>query len=176
MIRSMSYLNGKVAYLCGPIHAANDDGIGWREAITPRLQAFGIVVDDPCKKTANGFGEVKDDKKKIIETIKAGNFSEAKKMFYPIVRKDLRSVDKADFLIMVYDPNIHMFGTIHEMVVAHTQRKPILLWFDKNNIDKFNPWCLTLVKENMIFTEWDAMFEYLNKIDTGDFDSSYWTL
>jgi len=172
----MSYLKGKTVYLAGPIHAVADDGIGWRDSITPQLQTFGLNVDDPCKKTVNGVGEVKDDKKFIIELIKSGNFSEAKKLFYPIVRKDLRSVDKADFLIVVYDPTIHLFGTLHEMVIAHTQRKPILLWFDKNNIDKFNPWCLTLVKENMIFTEWDDVLKYLCKIDIGEFDSSYWTL
>jgi hypothetical protein len=172
----MGYLNNKVAYLAGPIHAVADDGIGWRDAITPMLESHGIIVDDPCKKTVGGMGEVKDDKKMIIDLIKGGNFGEAKKRFYPIVRKDLRSIDKADFLIVVYDPTIHMFGTIHEMVTAHHQRKPILLWFDKNHIDKFNPWCLTLVKENMIFTEWNAMFDYLRQIDTGEFDSSYWTL
>jgi nucleoside 2-deoxyribosyltransferase len=172
----MGYLQDKVVYLAGPIHAVEDDGIGWRDAITPMLESHGIIVDDPCKNTANGFGEVKDDKKMLIELIKTGNFSEAKRKFYPIVRKDLRSVDKADFLIAVYDPTIHMFGTIHEMVTAHHQRKPILLWFDKNKIEKFNPWCLTLVKENMIFTDWNDMFTYLRRIDTGDIDSSYWTL
>jgi hypothetical protein len=173
----MGYLKNKVAYLAGPIHAVADDGIGWRDMLTPILQSkYGVVIEDPCKKTVNGKGEVKDDKKMLIECIKSGNFAEVKKMFYPIVRKDLRSIDKADFLVVVYDPTIHMFGTIHEMVVAHTQRKPILLWFDKDNIEKFNPWCLTLVKENMIFTDWDVMIQYLNKIDAGEFDSSYWTL
>jgi hypothetical protein len=172
----MGYLQGKVAYLAGPIHAVADDGIGWRDAITPMLESHGVVVDDPCKKTVNGVGEVKDDKKMIIELIKNGKFAEAKKRFYPIVRKDLRSVDKADFLVVVYDPTVHMVGSLHEMVIAHTQRKPILLWFDKNKIEKFNPWCLTLVKENMIFTDWNDMFDYLRKIDDGEFDSSYWTL
>lgn len=173
----MGYLGDKNVYLAGPIHAVADDGIGWRDVITPKLiSRYGVTVDDPCKKTANGMGEVKDDKKMLVECIKKGDFSAVKKLFYPIVRKDLRSVDKADFIIVVYDPTVHMFGTIHEMVVAHAQRKPILLWFDKNNIEKFNPWCLTLVKDNMIFTDWDNMFTYLDKIDGGDFDSSYWTL
>jgi nucleoside 2-deoxyribosyltransferase len=176
MLQATNYLNGKVAYLCGPIHAVADDGVGWRDAITPRLKNFGIIVDDPCKKTVNGMGEVKDDKKMLIELMKTGDFGQVKKKFYPIVRKDLRAVDKADFLIVVYDPTIHIFGTIHEMIIASQQRKPILLFFDKAKIDKFNPWCLTLVKENMIFTEWDDMFAYLNKIDLGEFDTSYWTL
>jgi len=77
---------------------------------------------------------------------------------------------------VVYDPTIHIVGTLHEMIIAHTQQKPILLWFDENKIEKFNPWCLTLIKENMIFTEWDDVITHLRKIDSGEFDSSYWTL
>lgn len=172
----MKYLKDKLVYLAGPIHACSDDGMGWRESITPKLLEYGLQVEDPCKKTINGFGEVKDDKKKLIDLIKNGEFGEAKKLFYPIVRKDLRCIDRADFVIVVYDPTVHMFGTIHELVVAHNQRKPILLWFDKNNIEKFNPWCLTLVKEGCIFTEWEAMYKYLDEINKGIFNTSYWTI
>jgi hypothetical protein len=172
----VNYLKDKIVYLCGPIHAAIDDGMGWRNDITPKLQQLGLIVDDPCKKTANGVGEVKDDKKMFIELVKSKNYSEAKKQFYPIIRKDLRSVDKADFLIVVYDPTLHLVGTLHEIFTAHIQRKPILLWYDGKNAEKFNPWTLNFVKENMIFTNWEDMFKYLHIIDGGNFDSSYWTL
>lgn len=173
----MKYLSNKQVYLAGPIHACNDDGIGWRDSITPRLiNDFGLVVEDPCKKTVGGFGEVKDDKKALIELIKNKKFLEVKKIFWNIVRKDLRAVDKSDFIIVVYDPTVHMFGTIHEMVEASHQKKPILMWFDESKIEHFNPWALTLVKENCIFTKWDDLFDYLKEIDNGKIDSSYWTL
>jgi nucleoside 2-deoxyribosyltransferase len=173
----MSYLKNKQVYLAGPIHAVVDDGMGWREEVTPILiEKFGLVVDDPCKKTVNGVGEVKEDKKKLIDLIKNRQFKEAKQLFWPIVRKDLRAVDRSDFLIVVYDPTVHMFGTIHEMIEASHQKKPILMWFDEKKIESFNPWALALVKENCIFTKWADLFDYLKVIDSGKIDSSYWTL
>ena len=172
----MNYLKNKNVYLAGPIHACKDDGIGWRNMITPFLEKFELDVVDPCKMTINGVGEVKDDKKKIIDLIKAGKFLEAKEQFYPIVRKDLRCVDRSDFIICVYDPTLHMCGTLHELVIAHQQRKPIFLYFDKKNIEKVNPWILTFVKASWIFTDWQEMLDQLKEIDAGHFDSSYWTI
>ena len=172
----MSYLKGKTVYLAGPIHAVADDGIGWRNFLTPKLETFGLNVDDPCKNTAKGVGEVKDDKLKFNTLISEEKYQEVKEAFYPIVRKDLRSVDKADFLIAVYDPSIHMLGTIHEMVVADTQKKPILLWFDKKHKNNVNTWVFTFVKSAWIFTDWEVLINYLSKVDEGIMDSSHWTL
>lgn len=175
----MNYLKNKVCYLAGPIHAAstNDDGTGWRNYITPFLiEKFGLIVEDPCKKTANGFGEVADDKKMLKELIKQGKFLEVKEKFYPIVRKDLRSIDKSDFLIVVYDPTIHMCGTIAEVVLGHQQRKPMLMFFDKEKIEHVNPWMLTYFKHDSIFTDWNKLLQHLEEVDAGNFNTSYWTL
>jgi len=173
----VSYLKGKLVYLAGQIHADQGDGIAWRDSITPMLiEKFGLVVEDPCKKTANGVGEVGDDKKAIIELIKSKKFREAKERFWPIVRKDLRSVDRSDFLIVVYDPTVPTVGTIHEIIEANHQKKPILMWYDETKIEHFNPWALVLIKENCLFTKWDELFAYLEVIDSGKIDSSYWTL
>jgi hypothetical protein len=173
----MNYLKDKIVYLCGSIHAVSDDGLGWRTTITPNLtDIFGVIVDDPCKKTVNGQGEVADDKKILKELIKDGKFLEVKEKFYPIVRKDLRSVDKCDFLIVVYDPTVHLVGTIAEIILAHQQRKPMLMFFDKAKQESVNPWIFTYFKDTCIFTEWNKMFEYLENINSGKFDTSYWTL
>ena len=172
----MKYLKNKTVYLAGPIHAVSDDGIGWRDYITPKLNDFGINVDDPCKSSLTGIGEVKDDKKILKELIKNKKFQEVKELFYPIVRKDLRSVDKADFLIVVYDPTIHMCGTLAEIILGHSQRKPMLMFVSPEKITEINPWILTYFKVSWIYDNWDDMFNYISKIDSGDFDTSYWTL
>jgi nucleoside 2-deoxyribosyltransferase len=172
----MSYLKGKTVYLAGPIHAVADDGIGWRDNITPKLQNFGLNVDDPCKKLVKGVGEVKEDKIRFNKLIEEEKWQEVKEQFYPVVRADLRSVDKADFLIAVYDPTIHMCGTLHELVLADSQKKPILLWFDPKHKKKLNPWIFTFVKSTWIFTNWDNVITYLQNIDNGIMDSSHWTL
>lgn len=173
----MNYLSGKTVYLAGPIHDSKvvDDGIGWRNYITPILkEKYNVIVDDPCQKTLNGMGEVKDDKKMFRELIKTGNFLEVKRLFYPVVKKDLRSVDKCDFMIVVYDPTIHMMGTIAEIILACSQKKPMLMWYDKSKIEHFNPWVLTYFKATSIFTEWEDMFKHLDTINAGVFDTSYW--
>lgn len=172
----MSYLKDKVVYLAGPIHAVTDDGIGWRDSITPELKKFGLIVDDPCKKTVNGSGEVTDDKKKFKELIKQGKIQECKEAFFPIVRKDLRAVDKSDFLIVVYDPTIHMCGTIAEIILAHQQRKPLIMFVDPTKVQEINPWILTYIKASWLHTGWDSVINYLTQIDNGNFDTSYWTL
>jgi nucleoside 2-deoxyribosyltransferase len=172
-----NYLKDKKVYLAGPIHAVSDDGTGWRDYMTPKLkELFGLVVDDPCKKSATGFTEVKEDKKILKQLIADDKYQEVKEKFYPIVRKDLRSVDQADFLIAVYDPTIHMCGTIHELVVADQQKKPILLWINPDHSQDVNPWIFTFVKSTWIFRDWDKMIAYLKNVDNGIMDSSHWTL
>ena len=173
----MSYLSGKTVYLCGPLHAEEDDGIGWRELITPRLVSdYGLIVDDPTKKTANGVGEVGEDKARFKKLIKEKKFLEAKEAFWPIVRKDLRSVDKADFLIFNYLPASPTIGTWHEIINAQYQKKPILMKYPEHCLDIFNPWVLTFVKATWCFPTWQELFEELDKVNNKQFDSSHWTL
>jgi len=171
------YLKNKVVYLCGPLGAVDDDGIGWRREITPHLESLGIIVDDPTKSTASGIGEVADDKKRFRKLILNEDFATLKEQFWPIVRKDLRSVDKSDFLIVNYDAKVPTVGTYDECTRASIQKKPILLKYDKTQLDMFNPWVVTWVKKNEFFSSWEDLIDYLkNKIDNGIFSSSTWTL
>lgn len=172
----MNYLKDKTVYLTGPITAVKDDGIGWRKDITGSLQGFGIIVDDPTQTVVGGAGEIGQDKARFKQLLAEGKIAEAKEAFFPVVRKDLRSVDKADFLVLYYDPKIQMVGTIHELVIAHLQRKPILMFVEKANIGDMNPWILTFIKNGCIFTSWQDMMIYLKDVDDGKFNTSYWTL
>lgn len=172
----MTYLNGKTVYLCGPLHAEKDSGIGWREHITPKLLDYGLVVDDPTKKTVNGVGEVGDDKARFKELILQKKFQQLKEEFWPIVRKDLRSVDRSDFLIFNYVAGVPTVGTYHEIIISSQQKKPILLKYDENELDKFNPWVLTFVKSSWCFSTWEELYEELDRVNNRQFDSSHWTL
>ncbi len=172
----MGYLQGKTCYLTGPITAVEDDGVGWRKSITTSLEQFGIIVDDPTKNTVNGLGEVGTDKQKFKDMLAQGKIEEVKKEFYPIIRKDLRSVDKSDFLILHYDPAVPMMGTVHELVMAHLQRKPILMHIEKDKVKDINPWILVFIKNGCLFTQWQDMIVYLHGIDSGTFNTSHWTL
>lgn len=176
----MNYLKDKTVYLTGPITAVKDDGVGWRKNITASLQGFGIIVDDPTQTVVGGAGEIGQDKARFKRLLAEGKIAECKKAFWPVARKDLRSVDKADFLVFYYDPSVPMFGTIDEIITAsRLQKKPVLMMIEENKIKDINPWCLILIKEECIFTSWQEMFIYLKNIDekgpTGS-QTSYWTL
>lgn len=172
----MNYLKGKSVYLCGAMHYLNDSGIDWRDFLAPKLESFGISIVDPTKTTANGVGEVGDDKKLFRELILKEDWENLKEAFWPIVRKDLRAVDKADFIICYYDPRIPTIGTIHELVVASMQKKPIFLKYDTEGLQKFNPWLSVFIKTQYFHNSWDSMLTHLDVIDKGNFDTSYWTL
>jgi hypothetical protein len=169
----MGYLKNKSVYLAGPITNVSDDGVSWRNKITPVLESkYSIIVDDPCKKTLLGIGEIGADKKYFKDLIKNKEFDKVKKEFYKIIRKDLKSVDKADFLILYHDPAVPTIGTIHELVNAINMKKPVLVICE--DIDNLNPWILTLIKSQWLFTNWNDMIIYLDKIDSGDLDTSHW--
>jgi len=173
----MGYLRHKNVYLAGPISDVDDDGVGWREMITPKMAKFGVTVEDPTKKTINGMSEVKDDKDYFKKLAMERKFDELKDAFWPIVRKDLRCVDKADFIIAVYDPHARMCGTIDELRVAKNQQKPILMYCDPAKIDEsFNPWILTFPKKGNFYTDWKDIFATLEDVNNGNFDHNHWTL
>lgn len=172
----MDYLKDKVVYLCGTIHGDSDDGTGWRDEITPKLNKMGIHVLNPCKKVNSEFGEVGEDKRRFKKMVMGEDWDLLKREFWNIVRYDLRCVDKSDFLILYHDPTIPTVGTIHELVIATFEKKVILLKYDKSQLDSFNPWMATFIKSHHFFPEWDLMFDYLKDVNQGILDTSYWVL
>lgn len=175
----MHYLDTKTTYLIGAIHTTmeNDSGVKWREDITPTLvNLFNIIVLNPCKTSLNGFGEINSPKdvRYFKDLIHKREYAKIKDEFYWIVKKDLRCVDKSDFVIFNYHPKLPTIGSMHEVIVAIGQKKPVLIKCDEGLIDDFNPWLLTLIKPQWLFTSWEAMWEYLKQIDTGNLDSSWW--
>jgi hypothetical protein len=169
----MNYLKDKSCYLCGAIKDLSDDGISWRDHITPKLLGYGLIVYDPCKKNDN-MAEIGEAKKNFTNIIMKEDWKKIKEEFWPIVRWDLRSVDKSDFIIFDYNPEVSTVGSIHELVVANLEKKPILLKYNKNQLEKFNPWITIFIKEHNFFTNWDDMFTYLDKINNGELDTSFW--
>lgn len=168
-----NYLNNKTVYLAGSIHHNDEDsGVTWREELTPRLEKFGLNVIDPCKKTLDGVGEIGDDKKILKSMISKKEFGQVRNTFFPILKSDLRCVDISHFIIVNYRPSIRHVGTIHEIVMANIEKKPILLYYPDSELIEFNPWMACLVKEQHIFDDWEKMLNYLSDVDDGMFDTS----
>ena len=172
----MNYLQDKSVYLCGTIYGNANDGVLWRDYMTPLLCDRGIKVLNPCKKVNDVCGEIGADKENFKKMVINEQWGDLKKEFWNIVRYDLRCVDLSDFIVLNYDPTVPTIGTIHELVVATFEKKVILLKYDKNQLDQFNPWMATFIKDHHFFSEWDDMLKYLDKVNDGVLDTSYWVL
>lgn len=172
----MHYLKGKTVYLCGAMAAVADDGKQWREYVTTLLKQRGVQVLDPTRKKSRCASEIDENKELFRKLIKEEKFEELSDVFAPVARWDLRSVDKADFLVVNYDSTVHTFGTIDEIVIANLERKPILVRYDPAQLDTLNPWITVRVKPKHMFSSWKTLFEHLDVVDSGKFDKDLWTI
>ena len=176
-METQKYLDNNRVYLCGAMAAYADSGVSWRKWITPVLkEKYNLTVYDPSDKKVVSAGEIAENKDKFRELIMAEKWSELKTAFAPVVHWDLRAVSKADFLIVYYDATAPSVGTYHELAWAQYDKKPILVKYDKEKLDKFNPWISCLVKPHHLFSDWEKMFEYLDEINDGKIiDTEHWS-
>jgi len=132
-------------------------------------------VIDPTLQKIEGISETGKHKQEFKELLKKKEFARIKELFWPILRRDLRSVDESHVLIWYYNPEEATVGTIHEVVVcSHIERKPILMYVPEDKIGQISPWALTFIKPSWLFTSWKDMEEYLDRVNKKQFDSSKW--
>jgi hypothetical protein len=129
-------------YLSGPMDfvasRANEAKFGWRNRVGEFLQELGVTVFDPWKKPeARGLhdygreGVDTDEIKKdwTFEQSSAAAAARAKITghFWETLHIDLRMVDTSDFVVAYCPTNIYSVGTPHEIALARSERKPVLL-------------------------------------------------
>jgi hypothetical protein len=110
---------------------------GWRARVREYLETLGVTVFDPWDKPAiRGLFEYgREDIKTIRERDRwtfeptaegTSTRAELAEYFWETVHIDLRMVDISDFVIAYCPTNIYSVGTVHEIVVARSQHKPVL--------------------------------------------------
>lgn len=173
----MNRLNGLRCYLAGPIDHAEDDGVGWRMEVSAWLKDMGVLIFDPCNKPLvyAKYKEIEDEKQKMMELKTTGRFYELTERMKEIVHVDLRMTDVSDFLIVYIDPNITMFGTIHELLNSLNQRKPTLVVIEGGRQNASN-WLFGIMDYNFMFDGFDDLRTFLHQIDNGTIggDLSRW--
>ncbi len=93
-------------YLAGSIDFAEDGGKGWRQEITPKLEAIGIphsrILDPTNKKEllTHPYIQCNNEGELMKECREAGDIDGLRKIMKDIVHIDLAMVTKADFLIV----------------------------------------------------------------------------
>lgn len=159
-------LEHSLCYLIGPIDRVADQGKGWRKNIKKRLQNMKIKFLDPTNKLKGLTKEVGTEQQKIKEYKEKNEWEKLSLMMKNVVRSDLRCVDYADYVIMFIDPDVHMFGSIHEMTVAVNQKKPVLIVVNGGK-KKASSWVFGVCDHNLIFDNWDDLCVYLKNVNNG---------
>lgn len=139
--RTEHILRGARVYLSGPMDFVasreEEKRNGWRTRVGEFLRAMGTVVYDPWNKpVVVGMPEYgKEDELTANEREKwsfedgpEGDRTRARlcDVFWPTLHIDLRMVDTTDFTIAYCPTNIYSVGTVHEIVMARLQFKPVL--------------------------------------------------
>jgi hypothetical protein len=134
-------LSGATVYLSGPMDfvASREEEkmFGWRNRISQFLRRYGTTIYDPWYKPPvkglRHYGkedEFSTNKRRnwTYDSSKKGDRTRAElsSEFWPTLHIDLRMTDTCDFIVAYAPTNIYSVGTVHEIVMARLQHKPVL--------------------------------------------------
>lgn len=173
-MRKESFLTGSRVYLAGNIEFTKN-AFKWRHVMSSELKKLGVKVLDPtCPCFCDQDKEDLDTMAELDKWRDAGNFKPLQKFMRDVVRRDLRLIDISDFVIFRIEPSKPTFGTVHELVVAASQRKPCLII--TNNKKKLPRWLFGIVDLDLVFESQDLLIGFLRKVNDGKIKVSkkYW--
>lgn len=135
------FLRGARVYLSGPMDfvasRADEKKLGWRNRVGDFLRTQGAIVFDPwCKPGVRGMQQYGLEDVHSIDVREVWTFEKGQPgderragcaaKFWETLHIDLRMVDTSDFTIAYVPTNIYSVGTVHEIVLARLQWKPVL--------------------------------------------------
>ncbi len=154
-------------YLCGPMDFAKNNGIAWRTQAEEKLKAIGIKhynIFNPCNKPLSNLATpLSEEQRLAMELRDKEDWDALEELMQKIIHVDLRMVDKADAIIVNLSDSERTTGTIHEIVIASLQQKPIYL-IDNKGKKHVSGWLLGLVGHNRIYDNLDQVIEEIRKV------------
>ena len=163
----MGRLANDIAYMAGPIEALQDRGTQWRKKVAETLMnRYNVGIIDPCDKPSDYCHEDPETIARVTKLRESGQFDEYVEWAKPMVGIDYRSVHKADFLVLYIDKDIHMCGSYVEMAIATQERKPVLI-VCKQGKKKISGFPFGMIPHTMMFDNFTDMYQYLDKVDSG---------
>lgn len=165
-------LNNQRCYLAGAIDRVSDKGRGWRKTISPFLQSLGVVVFNPITKPTE-IGLEDSETHLVKAKLKSQKrYDELSSMMKVIRSVDLRLIDISDFIIVNLDLDTHPCGTYEEIFWANRQKKPIIIHMVQGK-DSTPDWLFGTIPHQMIFSDWNDIYGYLENINKVENINSY---
>ena len=162
----MNRLKYSIVYLVGSMDDGREEGRKWREDLTNWLEAQNIIVLDPYKKpllSENDEEDIRleDDRawEANLEHMEHRDYDALTKSMKSVRATDLRMTDKADFLIVNYDVNKRLCGTIEEIVTANRQKKPIIIKCEDKS--KLPFWLFGMIPHELFFETWEDVCKWI---------------
>ena len=136
-------------YLIGSIQDMRDGGVAWRDKLAKDLEEMGFDVQDPTKMECNTTlaPSIEEQKKKLENLKRAGEWERWDATMEKIQQTDIVCVNNSKFVIVLYDPDKKLGGTIEEVVEAHHKGIPIYVVSYAPYIE-FNDWILARFRQN----------------------------
>lgn len=163
-------------YLCGPIDFVEDGGIGWRDDMTQRLKKIGFErenIFNPCRKPllSDQDNYLSNEGELMSQYRKERDWDGLSGVVSKIAHIDLRLVDKSDLVIAAFPKDsegntIQTYGTIHEIVVAKQQQKPVLVFWEGGK-ENASAWIMWLVGHENVWSTPGDVVRYLKHICEG---------
>lgn len=175
---SMNLLNKTKTYLIGPMEYSKGHGRSWRKDITPKLREMGIKVMDPYHKN---FINAPQEDEETISTLKLmmeeGKYADVNTHMKAVRGFDLACVDRSDFIIGYINPKVPTFGTMEELQLSVSLKRPIFLVIE-GGVEKTPLWIMGMLKPKYLYNSFDEALEVLAGLDAGEIpiDNNKWKL
>ncbi len=159
-------------YLAGPIEAAKDRGVGWREKLAPILKEMGFKVYDPCQLEAKKTGmTVYDSNIALLDCklkLKNPDSKITRSKFIMIITaiqdNDELLVKKSDIVIGFFPKETSTIGSVDETWICRKNEGVVYLVTDME-MERASSWLLgtCLRSGGDFFTDFESLLEFLKK-------------
>ena len=158
-------------------HMQYADGRGVREEVSEDLERLGIKLFDHYKQPfIMDVNEDEETHRALRDAITSGNYELVEK--YKEIRSyDLSLIDRSDFIIFVYDPEVVTCGSWEEFFTANRMKKPIF-FVNTRGKHRTPMWVFWTIPHKYVYESVDAVVDMLKDIDGGTIpiDSDRWKL
>jgi nucleoside 2-deoxyribosyltransferase len=171
-------LRGTKVYLAGNLeYATESHARGWRDYLAEELKKIEIKTLDPTTVVFEGQPHETEEVREWLKLAREEErYDEVVNYMVPVVQKDLRQIDLSDFIIFNISVDSPTFGTIHELVIAIQQKKPVFICVGDKK--KTPLWLLGIVPHHYFYNSVDEILEKIKQINSGEeeIDSARWRL